>query len=87
VRQPISMTLNFALGVGYVAFRALAEGETVSAARIARGAEVCVDRDATGEVVGIELLGLDGATLRLAADFARQNGLAFPRRIDELVPA
>jgi hypothetical protein len=87
MRRPISMTLDFAQGVGYIVFRVLAEGETVSATRIAPGTDVCADRDAAGEIVGIELLALDGETLELADRFARENGMAFPRRLDMLISA
>ncbi len=85
--KPISVSMNFADGVGYVAFRRLHEGERAHGSRIAQGADVVADRDTSGAVVGIELLGLDTATLDAASAFALENGLEFPLGIRALAVA
>jgi hypothetical protein len=85
--KPISVSMNFADGVGYIAFRQLREGERAHGSRIALGAEVVADRDASGTVIGIELLGLGTGTLDSAAAFPHDNGLEFPPGIRALAAA
>jgi hypothetical protein len=85
--KPISVSMNFADGVGYIAFRRLREGERAHGSRIAPGTEVVADRDTSGAVIGIELLGLDSATLDAASAFALENGLEFPLGIRALAAA
>ena len=41
--------------------------------------DVNVDFDENGAVLGIELVGLDADSMAVAAGFAREHGLGFPR--------
>jgi hypothetical protein len=43
---------------------------------------VAADTDASGAILGIEVLGLDAETLTQARAFAREHGLAFPSNLD-----
>lgn len=86
--KPVSLSLDFTNGVGYVRYRDPRANEQVSGARLGDHVDVVVDRDPTGGIVGIELLGLDDETLAIADGFAQQNGLGFPRaRLQALEPA
>jgi uncharacterized protein YuzE len=77
VRRPVSVRVDLEVDVAYVGYRRLADEEHI--ARSERISEdVVVDYDAAGEIVGLELLGLDELALKPAREFASRRDLAFP---------
>jgi uncharacterized protein YuzE len=48
---------------------------------------VAVDLGPAGEIIGIEIAFMDAAQLAIARQFARENGLAFPRDLTGVLPA
>ena len=72
---------NPPLAVAYVAYREKGTPR-VRTERISDAEEAAnVDFDDTGAVVGIELIGVDAANMAVAARFAHEHGLGFPREI------
>ena len=84
--MPREFRLDYEAGAGYLRYRRLAHDEHV--ARTARITDdVVVDYDAAGDIIGIEMLTFDSATLSAARNFAVANGLAFPALRPELLTA
>ncbi len=76
--MPTEVKLDLEANAGYVRYRSLHVGEHV--ARTVRLSEdVAVDFDATGAVLGIEILAFDSDVLEAARRFAVSKSLAFPR--------
>ena len=75
--KPIAVTCDLEVEAGYVRYRVLPPGEKVTKTeRIGTG--VVIDFDAAGDVLGIEVLGLDKATLAIAHGVAQARNLGFP---------
>ena len=75
------------LAVAYVAYREKGVPR-VRTERISEAEEaVNLDFDDAGAVVGIELIGVDAANMAVAARFAHEHGLGFPREITAATPA
>ena len=77
VRRYIGLSVDLEAQAGYVRYRPLPAGEQVRSERVSD--VVVADYRADGELVGLELLALDAATMTQARAFAASNGLAFPR--------
>jgi hypothetical protein len=74
------------LAVAYVKYRKRREGSPpLRTERISQ--DVNVDFDDTDAVMGIELIGVDAESMGVAARFARERGLGFPRDLSGFAPA
>lgn len=76
MRNPIAVRIDLEARAGYVYYRDIAPGGVKRTERAADG--VHVDYGAAGELLGIEMLGLDEGVLAAARHFAEEHGLAFP---------
>lgn len=77
VLHAIQIRVDLEVGAGYVKYRPLGSGERIaSTARLSE--DVAVDFDATGRVLGIELISMLPEAFMTAQAYADQNGLAFP---------
>ena len=86
MKNPISISADLEAGVVLVRYRRLPEGTYIAHdAQIAPGATAGIDRD--GNIEAIELLNVDRATLRAAAEYAHEHELAFPRDLSHLLEA
>ncbi len=66
------------IAVAYVYYREQTGGSTPPRTRRISH-DVNVDFDQEGSVLGIELIGVDEASVATAREFAESHGLAFPR--------
>ncbi len=83
---PIYISADLEAGVVLVRYRRLADADLIKEDhRIAPGATAGIDSH--GDVVAIELLDVDSATLAAAAAYAHQRDLAFPRDLSRLLDA
>lgn len=83
---PIYISADLEARVVLVRYRRLPDGALVKEDyRIAPGASAGID--AHGDVVAIELLSVDDATLAAAAAYAHQRELAFPRDLSRVLEA
>jgi len=79
LRQPVWVTIDGEPEVGSLTYVYYVPEEQAQCARSTRvGERMVVDTDSNGELVGIELLDLDAATLRAAHHAAAMHGAAFP---------
>ena len=76
---PISVRVDLEVQAGYVGYRPIARGHVARTERV--GEDVCVDYDANGDLLGIELLSLDNAAIDVALEFAKSHDLAFPSNL------
>ncbi len=75
---PVEIHADLEANAYEITYRHLAADERIDRdERIAAGGSAGLD--ASGNVVAIELLDLDPATIAAARDYARSHGLAFPR--------
>lgn len=85
MQEPIQFRMDYEVVAGYLRYRPLPAGERV--ARTQRVSDdVHVDFNASGEILGIELLSFDATALGAAKAFAYAHGLSFPRDLAGLVP-
>lgn len=76
MRQPIEVEVDRVNGLGYV--RYIAGREVAETLVVWDDGSVAADVGDDGEVLGIEVLGLDSETLSRARAFAESRGLDFP---------
>ncbi|MEA2664133.1 MAG: hypothetical protein QOI11_1077 [Candidatus Eremiobacteraeota bacterium] len=75
---PVEIHADLEANAYEITYRHLAEGERIDHdERIAVSGSAGID--STGNVVAIELLDLEPATIAAAREYARSHGLAFPR--------
>ncbi len=83
---PIQISADFESRLILVRYRRLSPGTRVEHDdQVAPGATAGVDAD--GNVVAIELLSVEPATLAAAQRYAHEHGLAFPRDLSRLLEA
>jgi hypothetical protein len=83
---PIYISADLEAGVVLVRYRRLTDGTLIAEDhRIAPGATAGIDSQ--GDIVAIELLDVNEATLAAAAAYAHQRNLAFPRDLSRLLDA
>lgn len=87
MRQPLQVTVDYELThpATYVYYAPRPLAKAPKSTRIGHSVVVDVDR-ATGELVGIELLDMEPATLAAARQAAREHGAEFPAHLTA-VPA
>jgi len=74
MKEPVSVAVDRTAGyVSYAADRKIASTVDILSDGVA-----AADLDASGNVVGIEVLDFDAATLEAARAYAETRGLAFP---------
>ncbi len=73
----IAVSVDLEAQAGYVRYHALPDGERARSKRISE--DVVADYRENGELLGLELLALDGAAMAQARTFAASHDLAFPR--------
>ena len=79
---------NPRLAVAYVTYRKRPAGSpAVRTTQISPNVGVYVDFDHAGAVMGIELIGVDAESMEVAARFADDHELAFPRDLSGCAPA
>lgn len=76
MRQPIEVKVDRVNALGYV--RYIADREVAGTLVVWDDGWVAADVDDDGEVLGIEVVGLDSETLSRARAFAESRGLHFP---------
>ena len=77
MKKPISVELDLQVNACYVAYGDAGTDGVSRTERLSK--DVTVDYDALGQVIGIELLNLEPATLELVKRFAQSREFAFPR--------
>jgi len=100
--KPINISVDLQANAVYVRYRnPVGIIEQLDVARDANGAvrwftvgededhdpHVVVDVDGTGEVVGVEILGFDAETMRLAHDLCTARGLSAPADLGGAIAA
>lgn len=73
----IAVSIDLEAQAGYVRYRALPAGERARSKRISE--DLVADYRENGELLGLELLALDGGAMAQAQTFAASQDLAFPR--------
>ena len=82
----IAVSVDLEAQAGYVRYHALPAGERARSKRISE--DVVADYRENGELLGLELLALDGAAMDQARTFAASRNLAFPRDLSgEVAPS
>ncbi len=84
--EPINVNVDLAVRAAYVEY---ADESSVETIELNEAGSVAYDLDADGNVVGIEVLGIERPEqIEIARAFARTHDLAFPRDLSgNLVPA
>jgi hypothetical protein len=83
MRAPLSISADFEADAYEITYRRLPSGRFIDHdERIAPGVTAGIGPN--GQIFGIELLGLDAATVAAARDYAAVHGLAFPQHIEGL---
>ncbi|MFN2529641.1 MAG: DUF2283 domain-containing protein, partial [Candidatus Baltobacteraceae bacterium] len=77
--EPTNVKVDFQAKAGYVRYR---EAQATNTIDVWEDGAVAVDLDDTGNVVGIEVLALDGETLAQAQKYAAAHDLAFPAHLE-----
>jgi len=86
MKKPLSIEIDLQHRLGYVYYAQL-EGHCAGTLDVWADGLVAADLDDDGNVLGIEVLGLDDETLQHAHDFAAAHDLEFPAHLSELVSA
>lgn len=76
--HPIDVRIDDAAGAGYITY---AKGEVAETVEVWEEGTVAADVDASGKILGIEVLGFDEEVLSRARAFASENDLIFPVRL------
>jgi len=76
--HPIDVQIDDEAGAGYVTY---AKGEVAETVEVWEEGTVAADVDASGNIIGIEVLGFDEDVLSRARAFASENDLSFPARL------
>lgn len=76
----IAVSVDLEAQAGYVRYHALPAGERARSKRISE--DVVADYRENGELLGLELLALDGVAMEQARTFAASRNLAFPRDLN-----
>lgn len=85
MKNPKNLEIDLEAKLGYVQY---ADAQIAGTIDVWHDGQVAADLDAHGDVVGIEVLSLDEATLSQAREYAASKGLAFPAHLEAvLVPA
>lgn len=77
--KPLGVEIDFESKAGYVTYAERRVAETLD---VWEEGTVAADLDAEGNVIGIEVLGLDAQTISRARAFAEEHDLAFPPHLD-----
>ncbi len=72
---PLKIEINPKAGAGYIHY---SNAKVVTTVDVWEDGQVAADLDATGAVVGIEVLDLDAETMRHARAFASDHDLLLP---------
>ncbi len=75
--DPISIQIELSEGVAYVQYRESHDDETLSNEHIPDSENLLIERNSNGDIMGMDFLAVDDATLRAASWFALSNGLWF----------
>lgn len=81
MRMPTAIEVDLEDRVGYVYY--VTEPKVSETVDVWRDGQVAADLDVSGNILGIEVLGLDDETLRHAREFASKRGLGFPVKLAE----
>jgi uncharacterized protein YuzE len=73
----IGLSIDVEAQAGYVTYRHVPDGDRARSKRISEN--VVADYSETGELLGVEFLGLDEPAIAEARAFAIEHELAFPR--------
>jgi uncharacterized protein YuzE len=75
--EPISVRVDLKIPAAYVKYRV---GTSVETRDIIDGGTVAYDLNESGEIIGVEILGIDQSIhVETARQFAHDHRLAFPR--------
>ena len=83
MRMPTSIEVDLENRVGYVYY--VSEPKVSETIDVWQEGRVAADLDASGNVLGIEVLGLDEETLERARAFAAAHRLAFPIKLADVL--
>jgi uncharacterized protein YuzE len=74
---PVNVNVDLSVGAAYIEY---APGPSVETVDLNETGSVAYDLDASGNVIGIEVLGISRPEqIAIAREFARAQDLAFPR--------
>ena len=82
MKNPIGIEIDLEFHVAYVRYHEIPDGAVTRSDRVSE--EVVIDYGAANDILGIELLATDDASLAKATDFAHSHGLAFPRHLNAI---
>jgi len=77
LKDPISLQIELTEGVAYIQYRESEDDETLSNEHIADSENLLIERNSNGDIIGMDFLAIDDATLSAASWFALSNGLWF----------
>ena len=86
MRKPIYINADFEAGAVEITYRRLPRGKFIDHdERIAPGVTAGIGPG--GQIIGIELLGLEAPTISAAREYAAAHGLGFPQNLPGLLVA